>query len=1183
MANVKISDLAFATLPIDTVNTFFELQTIEGGVEVSRKLSAQDLGIGGGVTSVTGGTNIDVDNTDPQNPIINLPVNITGQQVNGVTLTAAGVATNYLDETGNYSTPAGVGSLQGAYDGGNTITINITPDPVLLSASVAGAVFEIQDTVAGIVMQVLDTGVIAGDPGLEASGINVGGTTYDSVLKASDIGGTNIAQFIMHRHSSSFGPFVVGSRSQGDTTAHVIVNDGDDLLRFWGVGWDGAQYQVGASMAFRVDGTPGAVDMPGEIVWSTTPDGSAVVAERMRLRQDGQLEVDNNVTLLERAAAFGSVATRGQIWVRNDAPTTLMFTDDAGSDVTLSIPFTATEDGLAPLSGGGTTNFLRADGTWAAPPGGGVTVEDEGTPLATVADTLNFVGAGVTATGAGTTKTITIPGAGAGTLAGLTDVDLTGQAQYDLFYNVDGTNWEDTGGVLRLDTASLFLELANGYGINMVDSGATSRPVLEIVSSGTPAVTIEHTTVEVVAEVSTTSTTEVDVTGGVLPVLTEGDEYLLIACGQHHQGNTGGENIHGANLAAATQSGVPFSNMRDDIEPPACAPASNQGQWFGGINQIQYSNATHGQIRLEHSAGTGATHYVNNAILMAFNLTDFGTENVDWFNSTTAPFVTVTDAGWTNLSPTITIGDGTSDWLIFGSFQIDQPSPATAQIQVGLYDGSTNTEYAMHEFEDTADIKSLFFSAVVTGIASTTFQTCARAVAASGGQARIFTSGIYALRLNRFAQYSIQSAAGPTNPGSGAEFSLLTDSVVATTASDWGIMAFAQNRWVGNTLSGTHYGRANINAGGFTTIAGFDTPPVSVVENAGAERTPKFLCPRITELTGVVATDTVGAELRWIPATTFATDESSLYNMVMFTWDTVDTSVEEVTVGDPALDTQIDGTTITASADVSLITGSFLQIFDAADSDSVQIEINTTTMAPNEAVVFQRNGTWGSGAVYSFDAALNVDIGAGYHVASSTGGLFFYRVGDAVSHSLRKDTDGVHLQVVAGRFRLTADSIQQGEVATPATNVAGQGQWWVRDHVPNQPWFTDDADIDYPVGYGRPRFFTTNASYDMNTGDNAENCINGQAYFDDGSNYTITLEDSGSLEFDVNTPFQIVNAGSGVISVAEGTGDTLFVLDGTAGTVTDAAGSADIGTGGVATVQRTAAGTWIMWGSGITP
>jgi hypothetical protein len=33
--------------------------------------------------------------------------------------------------------------------------------------------------------------------------------------------------------------------------------------------------------------------------------------------------------------------------------------------------FTSTLKGLTPPSGGGTTNFLRADGTWAAPPTGG--------------------------------------------------------------------------------------------------------------------------------------------------------------------------------------------------------------------------------------------------------------------------------------------------------------------------------------------------------------------------------------------------------------------------------------------------------------------------------------------------------------------------------------------------------------------------------------------------------------------------------------------------------------------------------------------------------------------------------------------------------------------------------------------------------------------------------------------
>jgi hypothetical protein len=54
---------------------------------------------------------------------------------------------------------------------------------------------------------------------------------------------------------------------------------------------------------------------------------------------------------------------------------------------------------------GGTVTDLEAGGS-------ALTVDDEGTPLATAATTLDFVGAGVTASGTGATKTITIPGGG---------------------------------------------------------------------------------------------------------------------------------------------------------------------------------------------------------------------------------------------------------------------------------------------------------------------------------------------------------------------------------------------------------------------------------------------------------------------------------------------------------------------------------------------------------------------------------------------------------------------------------------------------------------------------------------------------------------------------------------------------------------------------------------------------
>ena len=38
--------------------------------------------------------------------------------------------------------------------------------------------------------------------------------------------------------------------------------------------------------------------------------------------------------------------------------------------------FTPSTEGVVPASGGGTTNYLRADGTWSAPSGGGLTYEE---------------------------------------------------------------------------------------------------------------------------------------------------------------------------------------------------------------------------------------------------------------------------------------------------------------------------------------------------------------------------------------------------------------------------------------------------------------------------------------------------------------------------------------------------------------------------------------------------------------------------------------------------------------------------------------------------------------------------------------------------------------------------------------------------------------------------------------
>jgi len=82
---------------------------------------------------------------------------------------------------------------------------------------------------------------------------------------------------------------------------------------------------------------------------------------------------------------------------------------------------------------------------------GGITVEDEGTPLATEADTLNFAGAGVTASGTGTTKLITIPGDTPSDMPGVQARRTTDQLFTTAFVDVDldTTDEENDASVLE--------------------------------------------------------------------------------------------------------------------------------------------------------------------------------------------------------------------------------------------------------------------------------------------------------------------------------------------------------------------------------------------------------------------------------------------------------------------------------------------------------------------------------------------------------------------------------------------------------------------------------------------------------------------------------------------------------------------------------------------------------------
>lgn len=122
---------------------------------------------------------------------------------------------------------------------------------------------------------------------------------------------------------------------------------------------------------------------------------------------------------------------------------------------------------LAVLDDTGAETVLGAAGS------SGVTVDDEGTPLATAGTTLDFVGAGVTASGTGATKTITIPGGGGGTTVTTAEASMSGSNQtVTSEADIAGATLSATPAATEVWIVDGYIDLglasADGYGSRML-------------------------------------------------------------------------------------------------------------------------------------------------------------------------------------------------------------------------------------------------------------------------------------------------------------------------------------------------------------------------------------------------------------------------------------------------------------------------------------------------------------------------------------------------------------------------------------------------------------------------------------------------------------------------------------------------------------------------------------------
>lgn len=147
---------------------------------------------------------------------------------------------------------------------------------------------------------------ISGDPGVEGGSIQINNVTYEASAKVSDIGGANEAQLLVHRHSTTLPALILGTRSKSDTSSHIVVADNDILMTMLAAGYDGIDtYSLSSEIRFEVDGTPGDNDMPGQLTFMTAADGTQTPVERMRIRADGTVEIDNDLNLAGNLIGVG--------------------------------------------------------------------------------------------------------------------------------------------------------------------------------------------------------------------------------------------------------------------------------------------------------------------------------------------------------------------------------------------------------------------------------------------------------------------------------------------------------------------------------------------------------------------------------------------------------------------------------------------------------------------------------------------------------------------------------------------------------------------------------------------------------------------------------------------------------------------------------------------------------------
>jgi hypothetical protein len=158
---------------------------------------------------------------------------------------------------------------------------------------------------------------------------------YTPQLQIEGTSTSSSAASLIQNTNSIAGPSLFLGKSRGTSIGEsTVLVGGDELGNITFNGADGTDIQsIGAIIKAAVDGTPGANDMPGRLVFSTTTSGSSSPTERVRISANG-------------LSTFGSQAASGAA-LTVTAPAKIYSSTGTYTDTTTAASGTVTHGTIA--------------------------------------------------------------------------------------------------------------------------------------------------------------------------------------------------------------------------------------------------------------------------------------------------------------------------------------------------------------------------------------------------------------------------------------------------------------------------------------------------------------------------------------------------------------------------------------------------------------------------------------------------------------------------------------------------------------------------------------------------------------------------------------------------------------------------------------------------------------------